>query len=433
MPFRDDGTGIFDRLRSWVSDAALGIKIRSNLHDENDDDIAQALSNCMTRNGLAPPTQNLPMGGKRFTGAAASVDPTDFVIQQELTDALGVDRIGDYLTTERDPGLSWLKRDAGKYDQADYPALAAMLGARYGKLAGFTLGSFGGVTTNITAMAYGAGKFVAGGGGGMIRTSPTGVVWTTQTSGVVLDISRIVFLNNQFIATTFGGKILTSPDAVTWTQRTSGVVTDLHGIAYGNGRYIICGASGVILVSPDNGVNWIPKSVAGFTETLYGAAFGNGRYVLVGGVGGGAGGASVTSIDGDTWTMTRTGYGGAHIDLTFGRSVFVAEGGTSAYTSPSGIGAWGAYGLAGSAYRIKFGLNNFIGVGGSFSTSSIDGKAWDTHTPIVGTFFGIAIGPDFAIAGGSGGAIAKSSYAYDTVTEFMVPGDNPDNGYIKAL
>lgn len=422
----------FDPLYNWEEDRDDGIDIMADRHRANDVDAAAAISLALKRDGTSTITQNIPMSGKRFTGLGEGVDPTDSVTKGYVDDNLSISNIGDYLTTERVPSASWLKRDGATYSKASYPALATLLGDRYGKLAGFTLGAFG-VTTNISAGAYGAGLFVMGGTGGMIRTSPTGTTWTARTSGISQDISRIIFANNQFVACSYGGKIITSPDGITWTSRTSGVVTDLLGITYGNSKYVICGASGVILVSPDNGVNWIVKSIGGYTETLSAATYGNGRYVLVGGAAGGAGGASVTSVDGDTFAMTRTGYGGAHTDVTFGRGVFVAEGGTAAYVSPSGVGAWSAYGIPGTIFRVQYGINNFIGVGSNFTASSIDGKTWDTHTAITGIFFAVAIGPSYAWAGGTTGVIAKSDFAYDTVTQFMVPGDNPDNGYIKAL
>lgn len=433
MPF--NVAGVFTPLYDWAVDRANGLNILSTRHRDNDLDMAAGLSLTLLRDGSVLPTQNLPMGGKRLTGLGAPVDPNDSVRKAYVDDLLspGATNIGDYLTTERNPGTNWLKRDGGIYTQASYPVLYTLLGTKYAKFAGFTLGSFGS-TANINDMAYGAGLFVAVGDGGMIRTSPTGTSWTARTSGVTNDISRVIFANSQFVATSFGGKILTSPDGITWTQRTSGVTTDLNGIAYGGGKYVICGASGVILVSPDNGVNWIPKSVSGFTEALYGAAYGNGRFVLVGGVGGGTGGASVISLDsGNTFTMSRTGYGGAHLSVEFGKGVFIAEGATAAYMSTSGVGAWQAQGTPGSIQRVKFGLNNFIGVATGSTTSSIDGSRWDTHTAITGNFYGIAFGPSYAMIGGTGGVLAKSNYALDTVTQFQVPADSPDVGYIKAL
>ncbi len=421
----------FDPLYNWEDDRDNGLDILADRHRANDVDAAAAISLALKRDGTSTVTQNIPMSGKRFTGGGAAVDPNDFIIKQQFDDELSpsVSNIGDYLTTERAPGSNWLKRDGATYTQATYPALAALLGAKYGKLAGFNLISSGS-TDEVTNLAYGAGLFVWVSGGGKIRTSPTGAVWTSRTSGTTNDFARVAFVNsNVFVATTFSGDIRTSPDGITWTSRTSGVATALRSIASNGSKIVICGASAVILVSTDGGANWAPRTVSGYSENLAGAAYGNGRYVLTGGTTG----AAVVSTDGDTWSWSRTGYQGGHQDVTFGKGRFVADGADSAYTSTSGSGSWMAVPLPATMARVKFGLNNFIACGTGATASSIDGLAWDTHTAISGTFYAIGIGPTFALIGGATGVLAQSAYAYDTVTQFQVPGDNPDNGFIKAL
>lgn len=75
MPF--DGSGNFNRVMNWVSDALAGIKIRSDRHDQEDDNFAAGLSNTLTKDGQSQPTANIPMNGKRLVNLAAPVDPTD--------------------------------------------------------------------------------------------------------------------------------------------------------------------------------------------------------------------------------------------------------------------------------------------------------------------------------------------------------------------
>ena len=75
MPF--NGSGTFQRNQRWSVDAAGGIKITTAHHDDEDDNLAAGLSNCLTRDGQSPPTANIPMGNKNITGLANPVNPQD--------------------------------------------------------------------------------------------------------------------------------------------------------------------------------------------------------------------------------------------------------------------------------------------------------------------------------------------------------------------
>ena len=75
MPF--NGSGVFQRVRNWVADAAAGTKIRADYHDNEDDGFAQGLTNCITKDGQTIVTQNIPFNSKRITGLADPVNPQD--------------------------------------------------------------------------------------------------------------------------------------------------------------------------------------------------------------------------------------------------------------------------------------------------------------------------------------------------------------------
>ncbi len=431
MPF-DPLTGVFSPLHDWSEDRDNGLDILADRHTANDADIAAAITMALRKDGGNVPTQNLPMGGKRHTGAGAAVSPADYVIKQQLDDALfpGVSNVGDYLTTERDPGSNWLRRNGGIYAKASYPALAALLGTKYAKIAGFTLLSFG-VSTDIYGIAYGAGLFVAVGGGGMIRTSANGTSWAPQVSGTTNEFKAVAFANGIFVAVATGGKIATSPDGITWTQRTSGTAVALNGIAFGNSKWVACGDGGLILVSTDNGVNWSPRPTPiGFTDKMTAAAYGNSRFVLVGGA---TAGVAFTSLDGDTWTASLTGSPTTHTSLAFGKGNFLAPSSAGIYMSAAGSGGWRATAAKGSTFGASFGLNNFLAVGTNYTASSLSGEAWDDHSAIAGIFTSVGVGPSFALAGGTSGSLARSNYALDTVTQFQVPADAAELGWIKAL
>lgn len=75
MPF--NGSGVFQRVRNWVADAAAGIKIRADYHDSEDDGFALGLSNCIAKDGQTTITQNIPFNSKRITGLANPINPQD--------------------------------------------------------------------------------------------------------------------------------------------------------------------------------------------------------------------------------------------------------------------------------------------------------------------------------------------------------------------
>lgn len=75
MPY--NGTGVFQRLYNWVNDAANGILVNASRMDADTDDIADALSNCVTRDGQSPMFVALPMGGNKVTGLGPATLATD--------------------------------------------------------------------------------------------------------------------------------------------------------------------------------------------------------------------------------------------------------------------------------------------------------------------------------------------------------------------
>lgn len=83
MPF--NGSGVFGRVMNWVSDATNSIPMTPSRFDADANDMADGLSQCLTRNGQSVPTANLPMGGFQITGLAAGVNPTDAVNVAQLT------------------------------------------------------------------------------------------------------------------------------------------------------------------------------------------------------------------------------------------------------------------------------------------------------------------------------------------------------------
>lgn len=72
-----NGSGVFNRLFSWVQDAANGLFISSTRMDAEMDGMADGLSNCITRDGQSPALANIPMGGFKLTGLGLGTARTD--------------------------------------------------------------------------------------------------------------------------------------------------------------------------------------------------------------------------------------------------------------------------------------------------------------------------------------------------------------------
>lgn len=81
-----NGSGVFSRLYSWVTDASNSIPITASRMDSDTNDIVTGLNNCLTRDGQATPTTNLPMAGYRHTGAANGQARSDYATVAQLQD-----------------------------------------------------------------------------------------------------------------------------------------------------------------------------------------------------------------------------------------------------------------------------------------------------------------------------------------------------------
>lgn len=69
--------GFFTRIFNWQQDAADNIDITASRFDDEMDGMAGALSTAWYRDGQAPATANIPMGGNRLTGLGDPVADTD--------------------------------------------------------------------------------------------------------------------------------------------------------------------------------------------------------------------------------------------------------------------------------------------------------------------------------------------------------------------
>lgn len=81
-----NGSGVFNRLYSWVNDAAANIKIRADRMDNEMNGFATGLSTCITKDGQTTITANLPMAGFKHTGVGDATDRAHYSSFGQLQD-----------------------------------------------------------------------------------------------------------------------------------------------------------------------------------------------------------------------------------------------------------------------------------------------------------------------------------------------------------
>lgn len=77
MPF--NGVGLFQRIYQWVVDEANSVPVDATRTDTDSNDIADGLTNCVTRDGQSPWLANLPAGGYKITGLGNGALASDSV------------------------------------------------------------------------------------------------------------------------------------------------------------------------------------------------------------------------------------------------------------------------------------------------------------------------------------------------------------------
>lgn len=353
--------------------------------------------------------------------------------------------VGDFLTTGRAAPSGYLRRDGSIYLQSSYPTLFAAIGLRFQS---FTYGGFGSQNARITGLANGAGVyvtvfdngsitsgtglsgqmsqltgaspfrgvifanalFVAVGDGGTIRTSPDGVTWTTRTAPS-RDFRSVTFGNGLYVATTTTGFVATSPDGVMWTERAAFAA---NAATFANALFVAVGPSGTVATSPD-GIAWTQRAGVDATTTWRGVTYANGTFVAVGGNTSGPGfGRVMTSPTGLVWTPQSPPNGAGLYALTFGFGLFFAIGGPETYSAGGTVLARQIISQDGVTW-------NALATPPSFNALSELKAILTTPT---GFAFGVY---------NTGALISAPVPNANYLTQFAVPADDPNLGYIRAL
>jgi Ig-like domain-containing protein len=263
-----------------------------------------------------------------------------------------------------------------------------------------------GTNTQLQAISYGNGRFVAMGpyylnvfssfgNATHICTSLDGTNWTFQVYPHPLNDMR--FGNGLFVAVEPEGQIVTSTDGVDWVRQSSDGNSFLYRIAYGNGRFVITSFSEEVLTST-NGTDW--------TTALTGAplgsvSFGNGHFV---GMASSRPGDIFTSTDGMTWRVHSSNMSNSVSGLRFENGLFLALTYNVVWSSADTTN-WveHPFEVFGGVADIAYGGGLFVGVGGPGEiVTSIDLNNWtsqnrgprtDLRSVTWGNGIHVAVGP----------------------------------------
>lgn len=144
-----------------------------------------------------------------------------------------------------------------------------------------------GITTDLTGVGYGGGRFVAVGKGGVLLTSSDGKTWTGQSSGTTADLSSVAYgvdasasdTTLRYVVVGANGTVITSTDATTWTGSTSLGTDDLNAVTYAT-EFVAVGQGGKVYTST-TGTTWTAQT-AGTSADLNGLWHTSYSYVAVG-------------------------------------------------------------------------------------------------------------------------------------------------------
>jgi hypothetical protein len=312
----------------------------------------------------------------------------------------------------------------------------------------------------INAIAYGNGKFVAGGGNTKIAYSTDGKNWTPVLNNPFSsnneDICAIAFGNGRFVAGgtgtgNYGSTMAYSTDGVTWIiPEEKGPFANDNGIGYmisaiahnglagSNSKFIAVNDNSQMAYSTDGEV-WIAiedlyENPFGDPNNIHAIAYGDGMWVAGGD---GIGGKMVYSTDGVTWNSImglfgNNAYGQINaIAYDGNKFVAVSNGGQIAYFTKEyfTVGSWtlvddepfGNYQTNGSSINaIAYGNGRFVAVSYGGQIAFTDDENWtlvdqslfgiDTNNSGSSNIYAIAYGNGKFVAVGFLGRIAYAEW-----------------------
>jgi photosystem II stability/assembly factor-like uncharacterized protein len=153
----------------------------------------------------------------------------------------------------------------------------------------------------------------------------------------------------------------------------------LNSITCGAGLYVAVGMGGTVMTSAD-GLTWEIKKT-GLHNTLYSIIYSNNRFVVTG-----ESGAILTSTDGATWQVRSSGVALNLYSVAFGNAMFVATGDSGTIITSADGTAWTkrTSEVTGGIYSVTYGKSGFVALAENnfiqtITLTSPDGITWTRY------------------------------------------------------
>lgn len=396
-------------------------------HNPPFEDVEQALTNRVHRDGRSAWTGNHNANGNKLTGLEDGIDPQD-----AATVGQAAFRIGDFKGSVSDPGSKWLRRDGKLYLRATYPDLAALMPPLPDGVIWESRVS-GSASNQSSGLVYAKDRYTAVGGSDVF-SSDNGKDWSLRATISGVSMKNIAFGNNVYVAADLAtGKSLTSLDGDDWSQGAVINSSGLFGVDYlpGPNVFVAAGGGGYIGSSGD-GLSYTAR-VSGTTETIQRVRCVNGLIIAVGNRG-----YLSTSTDGVTFTVRPTNTTKDLQDVCFHDGLYVAVGQDGTIITSANLSGWTARtsGVGTTLFTVMASSAGFLASGmagvARISSNGISWAASPTGTSYI--FRGGLIAHDnpsrYLMVG-------PSQLVLDGLrtlpTQFKVPEDDPVYGFVKAL
>jgi hypothetical protein len=256
--------------------------------------------------------------------------------------------------------------------------------------------------------------------------------WTLQTTPSSKSWGSVAYGGGALVAVCAGAAgvddVMRSTDSgVTWSSVSTGASTSFYDITYANGLFVAVG-SAIIYTSSNGGLTWTSRTNPNRLWTDI--AYGNGLFVVVGYYVSGATNTArwTYSSDGVTWTeSTSYSYGHLFGTICYGNGYFMCLGNEyydgggpvaglpgEAWRSSDG-NTWAYCGWPGDGYvftGIAYGVGSFVGTLNNGTSSAVlstdNGATWDTQTTPSGSWGSVRYLNEGFIATAATGVAATS-------------------------
>jgi hypothetical protein len=199
-----------------------------------------------------------------------------------------------------------------------------------------------------------------------ILVSLDGTHFDVAVSATTQPQAAVVYGGGVFMSAGAGGTLQASTNGLQWFLRNSGTTSALNALCYGSNLWVAVGAGGTVATS-SSGLAWTLRW-AGTAYALNGIARGNGLFVAVG-----TNGTIITSPDAFNWTVQYSGVSTTLFGVTYANGMFVAVGDAGAILTSADGENWLSR-FSGTSARlnaIAFGQGQFLAVGGSSWQNSV--------------------------------------------------------------